>query len=89
MSNENRVIMVVDESEARSHDLKSLIEFMDAPTVRTADPANWHAKLNDERLAAVFVPRDLAEDRIRTLLEDIGRVDPNVPIVLVERQQNA
>ena len=89
MSTANRVIVVVDESEDRSLNLKSLIEFMDAPSVRTADPANWNANLNDERLAAVFVPRDLAEDRIRTLLEDIGRVDPNVPIVLVERQQDA
>ena len=89
MSTANRVIMVLDESEDRSHKLKSLIEFMDAPSVRTADPANWDANLEDERLAAVFVPRDLAEDRIRTLLEDIGRVDPNIPIVLVEGQHHA
>ena len=89
MSTANRVIMVLDESEDRSHKLKSLIEFMDAPSVRTADPANWDANLEDERLAAVFVPRDLAEDRIRTLLEDIGRVDPNIPIVLVAGQHHA
>lgn len=89
MSTTDRVIMVVDESEDRSRDLKSLIEFMDAPAVRTAKPTTWHKNLNDDRLAAVFVPRDLAEDRIRSLLEDIGRFDPNVPIVLVERQHHA
>jgi len=88
MSTADRVIIVVDESEDRSLELKSLIEFMDAPSVRTADPANWHANLNDDRLAAVFVPRDLAKDRIRALLEDIGRFDPNVPIVLVERRSH-
>lgn len=89
MSTTDRVIMVVDESEDRSLHLKSLIEFMDAPSVRTAEPANWHATLSDERLAAVFLPRDLAEDQLRGLLEDIGRFDPNVPIVFVERQEHA
>ena len=89
MSTTDRVIMVLDDSSDRSRNLKSLIEFMDAPSVRTANPASWDSGLNDDPLAAVFIPRDLAEDRLRALLEDIGRRDPNIPIVLFDGESNA
>lgn len=85
----NRVIMVVDESTERSCRLKSLIEFMDAPSVRTADPSCWHERLADDSLAAVFVRRDLPDEIMRELLQDIGQFDPNVPIVLVDGQRDA
>ena len=84
MSDRDRVIMIVDESAERSANLKSLIEFMDAPRVVTSGPAECATRVVDERLAAVFVSRTLGDDRMTDLLEQIGRTDPNVPIILVD-----
>ena len=84
MSDHDRVIMIVDDSVERSQNLKSLIEFMDAPRVVTSGPSDCAARVVDEHLAAVFVSRTLDEDRMTGLIEEIGRTDPNIPIVLVD-----
>lgn len=84
MADADRVIMIVDDSVERSERLKSLIEFMDAPSVITSRSSDCVSRVVDARLAAVFVSRSLAEARLNGLIEEVGRNDPNVPIVLVE-----
>lgn len=78
-----RLIMVIEGSEARGHNLKELIEFMDAPRVRIAAPSNWRKRLGDCRLAAIFLGDDLEKDVIDGLINDVGEIDPNTPIVMV------
>ncbi len=85
----DRLIMVIDESDDRADGLKALIEFMDAPEVRTATPGNWEAKMGSQRLAAIFVSEALPQADMSGLLDNIGRLDPNVPIVLFNGEQNA
>jgi hypothetical protein len=81
--NAERLIMVIEGSEARGQNLKELIEFMDAPRVRVAAPENWRKRLGDCRLAAIFLGDDLEPDVIDRLIGDVGKVDPNTPIVMV------
>lgn len=78
------LIMVVDDVLERAHNLKSLIEFLDVPEVRVATPGGWDTHVGERRLAAVFLSRDLPRDELHRVIEDVGRHDPNVPIVLVD-----
>ncbi len=89
MTGVERVIVVIDDSSSRAAKLKALIEFMDAPAVLTASPADWTARVGDKRLAAVFVNEDLPDADMSRLLEGIREVDPNTPIVMVNGEQHA
>ncbi len=82
-----RLIMVIEGSEARSQNLKELIEFMDAPRVRVSGPNNWRKRLGDCRLAAIFLGDDLEQDVIDQVIKDVGDVDPNTPIVMVSADE--
>jgi len=77
------LIMVVNRAGSAAENLKELIEFMDAPHVCTATPAKWQSKIGDNRLEAVFIGPDLSDRDIRTLVDDIGELDPNIPIVMI------
>ena len=83
MISSERLIMVVDSAIDRAQNLKGLIEFMDAPAVRVADPANWQSRIGDSRLAAIFLRDDLAKKELDRIIGAVGELDPNVPIVLV------
>ena len=78
-----RLIMVIEGSEARGQNLKELMEFMDAPKVRLSGPNNWRKRLGDCRLAAIFLGDDLKQDVIDQVILDVGEFDPNTPIVMV------
>ena len=78
-----RLIIVVDSVSDRAQNLKELIEFMDAPAVRVADPSNWQSRIGDSRLAAIFLRDDLAKKELDRIIGAVGELDPNVPIVLV------
>jgi hypothetical protein len=80
------LFMIIDEHAERAEQLKSVIEFMDVPQVRIAEPASWRAELGDRRLAAVFVSNDLEHEVVRGVIEGVGEHDPNVPIVVVENR---
>ena len=84
MTGNDRVILIVDSSAERSEKLKSLVEFMDAPCVVTSRPTDSGKRIAEHRLAAVFVSKALEQDRMSDVIEEIGRNDPNVPIVLVD-----
>ena len=89
MTASDRVILIVDSSAERSERLKSLVEFMDAPCVVTSRPKDCGKRMEEHRLAAVFVSRSLEQERMTALIEEIGRNDPNVPIVLVDHAGSA
>ena len=83
MSGDDYVILVINRTKAEAENLKELIEFMDTPNVRTAVPADWRGELGDQRLEALFVGPDLSPEEVDALLVDIGELDPNVPIVMM------
>ncbi len=78
--------MVVDAGTAAANNLKELIEFMDAPEVRVATPAQWREVAEEGRVEAVFVGPDLDEDEVRGLLAGIGDLDPSIPIVMLDAE---
>ena len=80
------IILVVNRQSDEAENLKELIEFMDTPCVRTAAPAEWREQLGEARLEALFVGPDLSADEIDTLLTDVGKLDPNVPIIMMQEE---
>ncbi len=88
MNSADSMIMVVNGTASAAENLKELIEFMDAPHVCTATPAGWREQLGDYRLEAVFVGPDLDDEDIHALVDDIGQLDPNIPIVMITDGQH-
>lgn len=84
MGSLNALIMVVNHGQTDADNLRQLIEFMDEPEVCTATPDNWRDVIGERRLGAVFVGADLNDDEVRRMLSDIGKLDPNVPIVMLK-----
>ncbi len=82
--NANRVILVVSGVAADAENLRGLIEFMDTPNVKTARPGDWRRTLGGARLAALFVGQDLSAEEVDILLGEVVRMDPNVPIVMLD-----
>ena len=82
--NADRVILVVSGVAADAENLRGLIEFMDTPNVKTARPGDWRSTLGDARLAALFVGQDLSTEEVDVLLGEVVRMDPNVPIVMLD-----
>ena len=78
-----KTILVVDPDPVLAQHLKELIEFMDSPSVVTAEPADWKQRLGERRLEALFVGPDLTPDDVSALLSDLRSVDPNVPVVMM------
>ncbi len=89
MATSERLIVVIDPEDGRARNLKELIEFMDAPAVRVANPGNWQTRIGDNRLAAVFLGEDIPQNELNQLITDLGNYDPNVSIVLVGGEQHA
>lgn len=81
-----KTILVVDQSRVTAENVKELIEFMDCPRVVTAMPQDWRERLGDRRLEALFVGPALSDDDISSLLGDVARIDPNVPIVMMHNK---
>lgn len=79
-------MLVVDLDLGRAENLKSLIEFMDTPSVITAMPDDWRNRLGARRLEALFVGPELGDDAIAALLSELEQFDPNVPVVMIQKQ---
>lgn len=86
MSGDDCVILVINRAKAEADNLKELIEFMDTPNVRTATPTKWRQELGEARLEALFIGPDLSTEEIDTLIADVGDLDPNVPIVMMNAE---
>ncbi|HLT90938.1 MAG TPA: hypothetical protein VKZ85_08345 [Woeseiaceae bacterium] len=82
------LILIVDEEPERAEKLKSVIEFMDVPQVRVAEPGNWRSRIGDRRLAAVFISDALERGVVHSVIAEVGEHDPNVPIVVVEKRRD-
>jgi len=80
-------IVVVSRAKSAARNLKGLIEFMDAHHVCAASPLDWRDALGEDRLAAVFVGPDLREGEVRSLLDDVSSIDPNIPIVMLQERE--
>jgi len=80
----DKTILVVDQDPVLAAHVKELIEFMDSPSVVTAEPADWRQRLGERRLEALFVGPDLSEDDVSVLLSDLRSVDPNVPVIMMQ-----
>ncbi len=89
MTDNEQLIMVVDATIERAQNLKELIEFMDVPAVSVAAPDNWQSRIGDRRLAAIFLRNDLPKPELDRIIGDVGKVDPSVPIVLVNEKPHA
>tara|TARA_R110002096_G_scaffold130643_5_gene279922 strand:- start:19098 stop:19370 length:273 start_codon:yes stop_codon:yes gene_type:complete len=85
MASEGKII-VINRTMADAENLKELIEFMDEPDVCTSTPGGWRKCVGDARLDAVFVGADLSEREIRGVVDDIGDLDPNIPIVMLHEE---
>jgi DNA-binding NtrC family response regulator len=77
------MIVLVNDAESTARHLKELIEFMDAPSVCTATPQNWLELAGEQRLEAVFLGPELSQPDVDAVIESVGHLDPNVPIVLL------
>ena len=77
------MMLVVSQGDKIAQEIKNLIEFMDAPSVCAATPFDWQQRIGDARLEAVFIGPDLTEDETRGVVEAIGALDPNTPVVLI------
>lgn len=82
MIGSERLIIVIDTADGAAGKLKELIEFMDAPKVCACSLEEWKQELGDRRLEALFVDGQLPGSELDNLLEDVGKLDPNIPIVV-------
>ncbi|MGB5347313.1 MAG: sigma-54 dependent transcriptional regulator, partial [Woeseia sp.] len=76
-------ILVVHDDPAAAAVLKDLIEFMDAPEVIVATPADWVDALGAHRLAALFLAGGLPAKTITAAFAAVAKIDRNVPVVLL------
>jgi len=83
------MIILVNDAESTARHLKDLIEFMDAPSVCTATPQNWLDQAGDERLEAVFIGPEVSRPDVAAVIEGVGNLDPNIPIVLLDARDAA
>ena len=83
LSSVDSLIMVVNRRGLAADNMKELIEFMDAPHVCTATPKEWQQQVGDSRLEAVFIGPDLSDRDIRSVVTEIGELDPNIPVVVI------
>lgn len=88
MTSSENLILVVNRAGSAAENLKELIEFMDAPNVCAATPAEWQNHVDDSRLEAVFIGPDLSDKDVRALVADIGKLDPNIPIVMISEEND-
>ncbi len=79
--------MVVNGGATMAGKIKELLEFMDAPEVRVATPSRWREVADDSRVEAVFVGPDLGDDEVRTLLTGIRDLDPSIPIIMLDTEE--
>lgn len=83
MTGTDRTILIIDQDPVLAEHVRELIEFMDSPSVVTAEPDDWRQRIGECRLEALFVGPDMSEDDVSLLLADLKTVDPNVPVVMI------
>lgn len=87
MNNNNdalAIILIIDSDSARAEQLKSMIEFLDAPSVRIAAADNWHSVAADATLSAIFIGNGLATDDAEQVASEVRQSYPSVPLVMVD-----
>ncbi|HNP34405.1 MAG TPA: hypothetical protein PKK10_01020 [Woeseiaceae bacterium] len=87
MPSGNLTILILGQDPGLSAHVKELVEFMDMPHVITAFPDDWKLKLGNNRLEALFVNPDVSSAVVSDVLNDLSKLDPNVPIVMLGSSQ--
>jgi len=81
--NELSLIFVFAESADVAQDMRNLLEFMDTHRVEIANPDNWQDQLDGRALSAVFLAPDVADETREVLIDEIGRLDASISVVVV------
>ena len=89
MTDLDRILLVISHTLEEAERLKDLIEFLDSTNVMTAQPDDWSNSVGDKRLDGVFVGPDLSSDDVDILLDDVGKLDANIPIVMLSNRDAA
>ena len=84
MTNRDKTILVVDTDIETAETIAELIEFMDTPSVTTTNPENFKRCVSERPLEAMFLGAGLTDSAIQDLLETLGSIDPNVPVVMLQ-----
>ena len=83
-SETGRTILVVDATRASAKNVCELIEFMDTPSVIAARPSDWRDVLGGRRIEALFIGPTLSDGQVSGVLSELEKIDPNVPVVMME-----
>lgn len=83
---DGHVILVIDNDADSASNLKALIEFLDAPAVRTAGVDDWRSQVGDDYLDAIFIGAGVKDPEMRRILSDIGDFAPDLAVVRVGDQ---
>ena len=89
VSNELNLIFVFAESTEMAQDIRNLLEFMDTHRVEIAEADAWQEQLNGRALSAVFFAPDVPDETRELLLDDIGRLDADISVVVVNTPSDA
>lgn len=84
MHADNQLILIVSDDRKAARHLQELLEFMDAPLVECAMPEQWQSHLGNRRLSAVFLGPGLDIKTSGNIIGEIGELDPNISIVVVD-----
>lgn len=80
---QHHVIIVVESDSQYASRLEEELLFMDETDVRVADVGEWRDCCADDKVEALFVGPGVIGQDVRSLMEDIRRFDPELPVVLV------
>ncbi len=85
MNIDDSMILVVNRASQEAEKLRHLIEFMDVINVCSAAPGDWRRKIGEKRPETIFVGADLTDSDVNDLLTEVGELDPNVPVVMMNQ----
>ncbi|MEN7343852.1 MAG: hypothetical protein AAAFM81_12955 [Pseudomonadota bacterium] len=85
----NDPILIIDADNQRATRLKGMIEFLDSPRVKIATPDDWQAQTEGAALHAVFLGDGLSPELVERLCDDVEATFHGVPVVVIEREQDA
>lgn len=80
------MILIIDCDIARAEQLKSMIEFLDAPAVRIAAADDWQSIAKSAGLTAVFIGNGFDADAAQRIAGDVQQAHPEVPLVMVDAE---
>ncbi len=88
--NQKGQVVVIDGDKQRADRLKVILEFIDYQPYVVFNAAEWdQSKLNGGVVNSVLVGDYQAEDEIESILEQLRKKDPNVPVLSIYSDQQS